>query len=184
MTEIRCPPDCAYLAAAREHPAAAVVRRQQRDIGRLAASMRDLNRRQSALFAAIATFLARYEAPELQAPIDADVEEAATALAATFETSLRGVIYEHQPASPVARRLAAAMMPAIRGAAGPHGGGTAFERDAGVVLRRLAEASSATRASASEPPDAFIGLIRRIAGGLPDETEDLEDSPAPRLIVP
>ena len=52
-----------------------------------------------------ATFLARYEAPELQPLIDDDVAEAMAALAATFETASRGVIYEHRPASLPAERL-------------------------------------------------------------------------------
>jgi class 3 adenylate cyclase len=37
---------------------------------------------------------------------DDDVADAAGALAATFETAARGVIYEHAPESLVARRLA------------------------------------------------------------------------------
>src|SRR6185436_15038482 len=94
LTQIQCPSDCAYLATAREHPPAAAVRQQQRDLGLLVQFMRDFNQRQSQLFFLIATFLARYEAPEFQPLIDDDVGEAAAALASTFETAARGVIYE------------------------------------------------------------------------------------------
>ena len=34
MVEINCPPDCPHLAAAREHPAAAVKRQQERSLAR------------------------------------------------------------------------------------------------------------------------------------------------------
>jgi hypothetical protein len=83
LVEIQCPSDCPYLGNAREHPPAAVVRQQQRDMGVLAQFMRDFNERQSQLFFLIATFLARYQPPELQPLIDDDVREAAAALAAT-----------------------------------------------------------------------------------------------------
>ena len=99
LVQIACPSDCAWLASAREHPPAVVVRQQQHDVGVLLQVMRDFNERQSQLFLLISTFLVRYEAPELQPLIDDDVAEAMAALAATFETSARGVIYEHRPAS-------------------------------------------------------------------------------------
>src|SRR5262245_27935296 len=35
LVEIRCPSDCSYLASAREHPAAVVVRQQQHDFDQL-----------------------------------------------------------------------------------------------------------------------------------------------------
>ena len=109
LTEIHCPSDCPYLASAREHPPAVAVRQQQRDVESLVEVVRDFNERQSQLFLMIATFLIRYEPPELQALLDDDVAEAADALAATFETASRGVIYEHRPASLPAERLAAAL---------------------------------------------------------------------------
>src|SRR5262249_56811226 len=99
LVQIACPSDCAWLASAREHPAAVVVRQQQRDVGRFVQLMRDFSERQSQIFLLISTFLVRYEAPELQPLIDADVAEAMGALAATFETASRGGIYEHRPAS-------------------------------------------------------------------------------------
>ena len=97
LVEIACPSDCAYLASAREHPAAATLRQHQHDVALLVRFVRDLNERQSQLFFLLATFLLRYNPPELQPLIDEDIAEAAAALAATFETASRGVIYEHQP---------------------------------------------------------------------------------------
>ena len=111
LVQISCPSDCAWLLSAREHPPATVVRQQQRDVGLLVRFMRDFSERQSQLFFLIAAFLARYEAPELQAPLDDDVAEAMGSLAATFETASRGLIYDHRPASVLAERLTAALKP-------------------------------------------------------------------------
>src|SRR6266487_4501371 len=113
LVEIHCPSDCAYLASAREHPPAVVLRQQQRDAELLAQVILELSDRQSQLFLLIAAFLLDYQPPELQPLIDDDVAEAAAALASTFETASRGVIYEHRPASLPAERLTAALKPLI-----------------------------------------------------------------------
>src|SRR5215831_12443457 len=99
LTEIACPSDCTWLASAREHPPASAVKRQQHDLSLLVQFMRDFSERQSQLFFLIQTFFNEYTPPELQPLVDDDVAEATTALAATFETSSRGVIYEHRPSS-------------------------------------------------------------------------------------
>ena len=98
----------------------------------------------SQLFFLIATFLVRYEPPELQPLIDDDVAEAAAALAATFETASRGVIYEHRAAScrPSGCRRRSSRCSRRRDA----GVGSAFERDAAVVLRRSSDARADVRA--------------------------------------
>ena len=160
LVQIQCPSDCAYLAAAREHPSAAAVRQQQHDVGTMMHAMRDLNQRQSQLFVLVATFLARYQPPELQTLVDDDVSQAAAALAATFETASRGVIYEHRPASLSAERLAASLRPVLLEAGA--GGGSVFERDAGVVLRRFEEATREIRAVDAANRRALLDLLGRI----------------------
>ena len=186
LTEIRCPSGCPYLATAREHPPAAIVRQHQRDVGYLVQAMRDLNERQSQLFVAIATFLVRYEPDDLHPLIDDDVAEMADAMAATFETASRGVIYEHSAASVPAQRLASALRPRILDAPGPHGGGSAFERDAAVVLRRVNDAARGVRALEPENRRALVEMLGRVfrtPPGQPDAAAAAEPD-APRLIVP
>jgi hypothetical protein len=181
--EISCPSDCPYLATAREHPPAVTIRRQQQDLGSLVHAMRDLSERQSELFLLINRFLQHYEAPELQSLLDEDVAEAASALAGTFETAARGVIYDHRPAALPADRLATALKPLIV-EAGKHGG-TAFDRDAAVVLRRIEEAAREISAADASNRRAYVDLLGRVL------TKD-EDPPVPgggggkvpRLIVP
>src|SRR5215467_13237695 len=84
LSEIHCPADCPYLASAREHPPAAVVRQNRQDVGTLLTFMRDLNNRQSQLLFLIATVIAKYRESELSSILDDDVAEASGTLAATF----------------------------------------------------------------------------------------------------
>jgi hypothetical protein len=184
LTQIHCPSDCAYLASAREHPPAVTVRQQQRDLGLLMEVVRDFNERQSQLFFLILTFLVRYDPPELQPLIDDDVGGAAAALAATFETASRGVIYEHRPASLPAERLMSALKPILAEVGA--GGGSAFERDAAVVLRRLEDAARDARAVEQENRRALLDAIGRvISRGAPGGNADPPPpTPEPRLIVP
>jgi hypothetical protein len=181
MVEIRCPPDCPYLATAREHPPAVAVRQQRQDVGLLLTFMRDLNDRQSQLFFLIATAIAQYRPSDLASVVDDDVAEAAAALAGTFETAARGVIYEHRPSSVPAERLMASLKAALNEAA--PGAGSPFERDAALILRRIEEAARRTREADATGPRALIGLLDRVVRHTKDAPA--EPSPdAPRLIVP
>ena len=184
LVQIACPSDCVWLASAREHPPAVAVRQQQRDVGVLLQVIRDFSERQSQLFLLIGTFLVRYEAPELQPLIDDDVAEAMAALAATFETSARGVIYEHRPASLPAERLVGRLKPLLLEAG--RGAGTPFERDAAAVLRRVEDAVREVRASEQENRRAFIDLLARVVRKGDGEPSSPASDPGapPRLIVP
>jgi len=183
LVQIHCPADCIYLATARDHPPAAHVRRQQHDIGLLVHVMRDLSERQTQLFFLVNTFLIQYQPPELQPLIDDDVTEAAAAFAATLETSARGVIYEHRPASLAAERLMNALKPVLNEAGGR--GSTAFERDAAVVMRRIEEAARQVRSGDESNRRAYLDLLGRVLRRKDDATEAPEEkTEAPRLILP
>jgi len=191
LVQIRCPSDCTWLASAREHPAAVVVRQQQRDLGLLVQFMRDLNERQSQLFFLVTHLVLAYEPPEFQPLVDDDVAEACDALAATYETAARGVIYDHRPASLPAERLATALKPKLAEAG--KGGGTPFERDCATVLRRLAEAARDVRARSGDDRRAFLELLARLIpkrpGDDPEPARGRSDAegherPASRLILP
>src|SRR5688500_18755376 len=105
LVEIDCPADCPHLTAAREHPAAIVKRQQERDVALLLPTIRELTERQQQLFFLFQTAIARHTPEGFARVNDGDVAGAAGALAATFETASRGVIYEHTPESTVAHRL-------------------------------------------------------------------------------
>jgi hypothetical protein len=170
--------------ASREHPPAIVVRQQERDIGALLHATRDFNEGQSQLFFALTSLLAGYRAPELQPLIDLDVADATAALAATLETSSRGVIYEHRPASLPAERLAGALKSLIAKAG--HAG-SAFERDAAVVLRRIEEAARRGGEPGVENRRAFLDLVGRLVkqqDASPDTGSADLQAESSRLIVP
>jgi hypothetical protein len=182
LTEIQCPSDCAYLTSAREHPPAATLRQQQHDLEVVAGVVRDLNQRQGQLLMLVFTFLVRYEPPPLQPLVDDDVAAAAAALAATFETATRGVIYEHRPASGSAARLIAELKPLLTESG--KGAGSAFDRDVAFVLRRVEQAVRDARAQQAEDRRAFLGLLERMMSRMPREAAAPAAEASPRLIVP
>ena len=183
LVQIRCPSDCTWLASAREHPPAVVVRQQQHDVALLVQVMRDLTERQSQVFFLLSTVLVRYEPPELQPLLDDDIGEAATALAATLETAARGVIYEHRPASLSAERVMTALK-AVLAEAG-RGAGAPFDRDAAVVLRRLADAVVELRALEPGNRRLLLDLLGRVISKTPPDRAETEAPPVTsRLIVP
>jgi hypothetical protein len=183
LTEIVCPPTCVYLAAAREHPAASVVRQQQRDTALLVRAAGDFSKRQVELLLLMMTFVGTYQPPEFQRLLDEDVGDAARALGATFETAGRGVIYEHRPQSAPAERLVTALKPLLAEAG--RNGGTSFDRDAAIVLRTIGETIDATRKLEPDNHRAFIDWAGRVLR----ERQSEADRPrqiveVPRLIVP
>lgn len=183
QVEIDCPADCTYLASAREHPPAVAIRRRQDDVSTMVRMTQDLNERQSHLCFFLLAFLARYEPPDLHPLADEDIAEAAAALAATSETASRGVIYEHRPAAAAAARLAAGLTAVLKDARGA--GGTPFERDAAVVLRRLEDAARET-IRVSPGGRVFVDLIGRVIRSTPDDGGQAAAAPeeGPRLIIP
>jgi hypothetical protein len=188
LTEIACPSDCGYLATARSHPPAATVRQQQLVALRVSHFLRDLNDQQSRLFLTVNSFLAAHQGDGLQSLIDEDVEEAMEALAATYETANRGVIYEHRPASRPAERLVRDMKPLM--AEARHAFASSFEASAAVVLRRIAESVRELRREESQNRRAYLDLARLVvrlteeAARRPDFDGETASPDAPRLIVP
>jgi hypothetical protein len=198
LVTIACPGDCPYLVSARDHPAARVIRQQEDDLAWVARSMQDLNDRQSHLFFSVLTFLARYAStrsrqggltsdvystPSLESVSDEDVTEAFGAMAATYETASRGVLYEHRPQGLPAERLVTELKPLL--AEVGQGGGSVFERDAAVVLRRVEAATRQRMTDSIGNRRAFLDLIGRVVRA-PSESDRApgEPEPAPRLILP
>ena len=145
--------------------------------------MRDLNERQSRLFFLLLTFLVRYQPPELHPLLDEDIADAMAALAATYETAARGVIYEHRPGSLSAERLTSGLKPILADAG--QTGGTPFQRDAAVVLRRVEAAAREAMGAAPDNRRQFLDLTRRVIREPDDEGRDGAPSDdGPRVIIP
>lgn len=161
LVEINCPSECPYLQSAERHPAAAVKRRQEEDLAVLLTTLGRLSERQLHLFFLAQSFIARFTPTGLARLLDADVAEAAGALASTYETATRGVIYEHQSTSTVAEMLRRELQTFL--AEMGQGGGTRFEREAAEVLRGIERgARHEVHGLAGQGDRAYMELVGRV----------------------
>jgi hypothetical protein len=178
--EIKCPSDCSYLAAAREHPAAVVRRRQERDVAQLLPTISHLTERQYQLFFLFHAAIARHVPQGFTRLVDADVADAAAAVAATLETAARGVIYEHTPTGPPARALAIELTTLLTQMR--EQGAKVFDREAAIVLRAIEK--GARGSSPSDAPTGYLDLVSRLLQGIgTSQAEAAPAAPSP-LIIP
>jgi hypothetical protein len=148
-----------YLASAREHPAAVVRRRQAEDVARLAPTIRHLTERQYELFFLFHSVITRHRPDGLARLVDADVADAAAALAATLETAARGVIYEHRPQSQPAQSLAAALK-ALLGEIRKQGA-KVYDGEAAIALRAIEQGARTVHAP-DESDAVYLEIVRRL----------------------
>ena len=148
-----------YLASAREHPAAVVKRQQEHDVAILLPTIQGLTERQYQLFFLFQSLIARHTPEGFTRLVDADVADAAGAVAATLETSARGVIYDHAAQSLPAQRLATeikTMLAEMR-----QQGANVYDREAAIVLRAIEKGARETRSV--EPGDtSYLTLMARL----------------------
>jgi hypothetical protein len=189
--EVACPDGCPYLAAADVHPPAAVRKQRQRDLEFAARLVHRVSDGAYSLVLVLQDVVARYRPLAIPALRDGDVAEACGALAATLETSAKGIIYEHQPQSLPAQRLAGELRAALQAA----GGTSSAERDAAVALRRMEGAARSAAATLAGRDSAYLDFIDRLprelaAAAPPGETvppsgaEGSRPGDGPRLIIP
>jgi len=194
LTEIQCPPDCPYLASAREHPPAVVVRQQDRDMGFLLPRISDLTEMQYRLFLYLQALVLQHAKGAIPGPHDADVADAASSVAATLETAGKGIIYEHQAQSLPAQRLASELGRAVADLAQQAAAqASRVERDAAAALRRLERVA---REAAKEIPDetapattwlTLAGRMMRAEGANAKDGSGESPSPSPdtpRIVLP
>jgi hypothetical protein len=182
QSEINCPVDCGYLAAALAHPPATVRRQQERDLGFLMAMREGLSSSQSDLYWAVLTFVAGFRSDPLVHVIDEDLAEGAGALAATFETADRGVIYEHRPQSLLAQRFVTELKAFLASLAAEADASVArrVEREAAVVLRRLESGARNVRQRVDEGPTTALDMISRVVrAARPEDVKDRLPAVAP-----
>ena len=177
LVEIACPPTCIYLETAQRHPAALVKRQQERDVAVLMGALGALSEPQLQLFFAIHTFIARLKLPAM-ALADADVAEACAALAGSFETASRGVLYEAQAPSPggeALRRELKAMLTKIGGEAGSR-----FEREVAPVLRGIERGARHEAPGLGAGAVDYLSLVARILQERPPDAIQASS----RIILP
>ena len=185
LAEIRCPSDCRYLATAQNHPPAVVQRRQERDARFLLPIVAELRPEQYKLFFFVQHLLHGIVRTGELPMDDGTVRECAEALAKTYDTASKGIIYEHQASSPAAERLSQELKPLLddpRAAGGPK----VRERDLAEVLHRVGRAAAGAEAALDGGGRAYLELVGRLvkpAAGVPESGGE-EAGDEPRIIVP
>lgn len=178
QVEIRCPVGCPHLVAGKAHPSAVARRQQEADLATLMRGAGRLSEGQLQLFFLIQSYFLRPAPAGQPRVVDAEVADAAGALAGTFETASRGVIFEHQPATPGGRRLATELLGVLQEAG--KGGGSRFEREVAGVLRAI-EKGARTAGGALADSRAYLELVARVLGeGHPAGPAD----DGPRIVLP
>jgi hypothetical protein len=187
LVEIQCPPTCGYLQAARAHPAAVEQRQRELDVSVIAPLLRDLTERQQQLFFLLLGVTRRQADDALRPLLDADVADAASALAATYETSARGVIYEHQTRSLPAQRLLGNLQAALADL-GRDGRERLVEREAPHALRAIERGVRTVSALPGAGRTAYLELVGRVLGAASVAETSRPETPTPAahagLILP
>jgi hypothetical protein len=167
-----------------------VQRQRERDVPFLLAVVDGLSRPQIALLSHLNMQVRRYRPTALPALVDADIREAAAAMASTLETTARGILYEHQTQSLPAQRVLALFKDIQREV---ESRGSAPPALVGKVFRRLelAARDAATQVGGGET--AFLDFLDRVAAGAVQGGDGEPGAPPanepegrdqPRIIVP
>lgn len=182
LTEIRCPSDCSWLVAARAHPPAAILRQRERDARFIVPLVQDLSERSSAVLLLLQDVVRRHRQTAIPPIVDDDLRQAAGALAATFETAAKGIIYEHQPTSLPAQRLLLDLRAAIDEIIKGTGQPGPVERDAAAALKRLEWGAKEASTRLEPTPTAYLDLLNRLPYDEPGGTADAEDEGRARTL--
>ena len=155
-----------------------VRRQQERDLAVLLAALGRVSEPQLQIFFVIHAFISRYK-PEGLHLTDTDVAEAVGALATSFETADRGVLYEGQAPSPAGESLRRELKVYIASLAG-EGGGSRFEREVSVVLRGIERGARHQIPGLGDGPVAYLTLVSRILQERPPDAAQAGS----RIILP
>jgi hypothetical protein len=133
-------------------------------VGFIMAMKDGLSASQSDLYWAILTFVVGFRSDPLVKVVDEDVADGAAALAATYETAGRGLIYEHRPQSLIAQRLVTDLKAFLGTLAAKAEAGAArqLERDAAVVLRHIEAGARNVRKTTDEGPATALDIVSRV----------------------
>ena len=147
--------------------------------------LQGLTEKQHQLFLRIHEFL-REERPNASTRVDDDVVHATKALAETFETASRGIIYEHGAADVRADRLKLdlkAMIDIQRSE-----GLQILDSELAIVMRRIERGARNARTNLQDDKTAYLKMLKRIFRDPKEKNNDLSakklDSGASNLIIP
>jgi hypothetical protein len=175
IVELACPATCVYLEHAHRHPAAAVKRQQEADLVVLMSALGRISEAQLQLFFLLQTTILRFKPEGFARITDADVAEAAGALASTLETAERGVLYDHQASSVVAEALRRELKALVDRVG--RGGGSRFEREVAQVLRGIERGARHETLGPGAGGVDYLSVVARVL-------EERPPSASPSLIIP
>ena len=178
LVEIACPPTCIYLTTGQRHPAAMVRRQQEQDLTVLLTALGRLSEPQLQIFFVLHAFISRFT-PDGLPLVDADVADAVGALATSFETASRGVLYEGQASSPAGEALRRELKTYLAKLAG-EGGGARLEREVAVVLRGIERGARHEAPGIGDGPVDYLTLVSRILQERPPNAAQANS----RIILP
>ncbi|MCC6992066.1 MAG: hypothetical protein IT181_23885 [Acidobacteria bacterium] len=138
------------MAARRQHDA---------DIQALMGGTGRLSQGQLQLFFLIQSYFLRPVPPEIPAAVDAEVAEAAGAVAGAFEARSRGLVLVPQATSAGGRRMTGELHGVLEEAG--RGGGVRFDREVAEVLRAIAR-TAAPAAEAPKDRRSYLELVARV----------------------
>ena len=136
--------------------------------------LQGLSERQARLFLMLAAVTSRHQSDTLQKLVDDDIAQATGALASTLETAIKGIVYEHRPASAAAGRLMTELKAVVDDVV--KNAGSALERDAAIALRRVEHAA---KMMVTVRPDTneLQQLFQRVLAPPPGSEQPKDDGP-------
>ena len=120
----------------------------------------DLTERQHRLFLFLQSVIGKHREEAIPPITDADVAEAASALASTLETERRGIIYEHRAVALPAQRLESELKTALDVHRTQASG--ALDRDIVMVLRRTERAARNARLTLDGSDTAYLDFVQHL----------------------
>ena len=181
LVEINCPDSCVHLAAARANPAAVVRRQYEADVALLFPTIESLTERQHQLFFLLHSVIARHRTDGFARLLDSDIADAAGAVASTLETAAKGVIYEHETRSTVAKKLARELTALLQQA--KEQGATIYDREAAITLRAV-EHGARTIKGPSGSGDDYLTLMGRLLQVHRPAVDETPGAAASSIILP
>jgi hypothetical protein len=185
LVEIACPADCGWLRASATHPPAVAQRRQERDLAFIYGGLGDLSERQARVLLYLQALVKQCATTSptavagLAPIVDRDVADAAASLASTFETSAKGILYEHHATSVPAQRLAGDLKRGLQELARAER--AIPDRDIAAALRMLEKFAKNAAAMLGDGERSYLDVVDRVMKPSAGEAKTDDTS---RLIVP
>ena len=146
--------------------------------------LQGLSERQARLFLMLANVTSKHQPETLRKLVDDDIAQAAGALASTLETAIKGIVYEHQPASPAASRLMMELKSVVDEVV--KNAGSALERDAAIALRHIEHAAKmmvTVRPDTNELQQLFQRVLAPPPGADQPKDAGSDATPASSIIL-